>query len=123
MTPVEDTHRALRQITDDRVGGLAGHWAEVAVGKDEKARLRHIQGVTGAGAMVGSVSIGTVPEAFVSLIGSPYTWPIRMWRVRTMTKARIGTAITRPISPKSLPISSTPAMVITGGRFTCRSIT
>jgi hypothetical protein len=40
-----------------------------------------------------------------------------------MTKARIGTAMTSPINPKSLPISKTPAMVMTGGRFTCRSIT
>ena len=38
---VEHTHDALSAITDDRVGGLGGHGAEVVVGEDQVARLGH----------------------------------------------------------------------------------
>ena len=67
--------------------------------------------------MVVGASAGTVPLGLTSLIGSPYTSPSSICRISTMTKARIGTAMIRPARPNSFPISSTPAMVMTGGKI------
>src|SRR5439155_950991 len=124
LRAIEHRHDPLGEVADAGVRGLRCERAELPVRDDQEAvalgggREHHAEVWVFASVPEPRNSPLARSTAGSRWVASPYSSPCTMCRTNTIDTASTGTATTSPMAPSSVPITSTLAIVSTGGSAT-----